>query len=45
MSAFSCRRCLSTGPGLAEEPFPGPDGQEILATICAACWSEWKSAK
>jgi Fe-S cluster biosynthesis and repair protein YggX len=40
--AFRCVRCLSDGPRLASAPFPGPDGERILASVCANCWAEWE---
>lgn len=36
-----CRRCGRAGPSLPARPFKGPQGEKILATVCAACWREW----
>ena len=38
---FSCRRCGGNGPALNERPFKGALGEEILASVCQACWKEW----
>jgi len=41
VAGFSCRRCGGSGPKLAERPFKGPLGEQILATVCGNCWKEW----
>jgi Fe-S cluster biosynthesis and repair protein YggX len=38
---FVCRRCGGGGPKLKERPFKGALGENILATVCEACWKEW----
>ncbi|OWY71165.1 hypothetical protein B7486_11220 [cyanobacterium TDX16] len=38
---FTCRRCGGNGPALKERPFKGALGEEILASVCQACWKEW----
>ncbi len=38
---FKCRRCGGCGPPLKQRPFKGPLGEQILACVCQACWSEW----
>jgi Fe-S cluster biosynthesis and repair protein YggX len=40
-SDFACRRCGGSGPQLSQRPFKGPLGQQILASICQSCWSDW----
>ena len=40
-AGFSCSRCRSRTGQLAEVPFKGPLGRNILAKVCAACWREW----
>jgi Fe-S cluster biosynthesis and repair protein YggX len=44
--AEPCARCGRAGaPALARRPFPGPDGEEVLARVCADCWEEWRRAE
>lgn len=38
---FRCRRCGAGGPPLKERPFRGELGEQILASVCQSCWSEW----
>lgn len=38
---FTCRRCGGSGPKLANRPFKGPLGEQILESVCQACWKEW----
>ncbi|MDH5580242.1 MAG: Fe(2+)-trafficking protein [Betaproteobacteria bacterium] len=47
MSAtVECARCgRGDAPALAKAPFRGPFGEEILARVCADCWSEWRAAE
>ena len=40
-SGFTCRRCGGAGPKMAERPFKGPLGEQVLASVCANCWREW----
>ena len=41
MAVVTCSRCKREAEGLSRAPVPGPTGQEILETICSACWKEW----
>lgn len=36
-----CRRCGQSRPPLQERPFKGPLGEQVLSSVCAACWQEW----
>lgn len=40
-TAFTCRRCGSTGPQLVKQPFKGALGVTILESVCQSCWKEW----
>ena len=41
-STVSCRRCGREAPGLTEAPVGAPAAPEILASVCAECWEEWR---
>lgn len=36
-----CRRCNQLRPALKERPFKGELGEQVLASICQTCWTEW----
>ena len=36
-----CSRCGGTKPKMAERPFKGALGEQVLASVCADCWREW----
>jgi Fe-S cluster biosynthesis and repair protein YggX len=38
---FACRRCGAPGPRLKQRPFKGPLGEQVFASICQTCWTEW----
>jgi len=38
---MTCTRCKQEREGLPRAPFPGPLGEEVLGSACAACWSLW----
>ena len=42
MADVSCCRCGTTRAGLPHPPLPGPLGAEVVASVCAVCWGEWK---
>ena len=42
---LQCARCARSAPSLDSRPYPGAIGEEILARICADCWSEWEKAE
>ena len=45
-STVHCARCgRSDAPALARPPLRGALGAEILAKVCADCWSEWQRAE
>lgn len=41
MPDVACRRCGEAKPALASPPFRGDLGDQIHASICAACWRAW----
>ena len=40
-----CRRCGEERDALASPPLPGPLGQKVQSSVCAACWAEWEKAE
>ena len=42
MALVTCSRCGRTTEGLARAPLSGRLGQDVLAHVCPACWSEWR---
>ena len=42
MATVTCSRCGRTTEGLPRAPLSGQLGQEILASVCPACWAEWR---
>ena len=36
-----CSKLQQELPGLASEPFPGPLGEKIFASVSAQAWSMW----
>lgn len=38
---FTCRRCGGNGPRLPRQPFKGPLGDTVFASVCHSCWQEW----
>lgn len=38
---ITCRRCGQTTSKMAERPFKGPLGEQVWASVCQQCWSEW----
>ncbi|WP_369856364.1 oxidative damage protection protein [Candidatus Thalassolituus haligoni] len=36
-----CRKYQQTLPALANAPFPGPAGEDILNNVSAKAWEEW----
>lgn len=36
-----CRRCNQVRSALKERPFKGELGEQVLASICQTCWTEW----
>ncbi|HVS01516.1 MAG TPA: oxidative damage protection protein [Thermoanaerobaculia bacterium] len=45
MSTVVCRRCGQQRQALARAPLPGPLGQQLRDSVCAACWQEWEQAE
>jgi Fe-S cluster biosynthesis and repair protein YggX len=41
MANVTCSRCGKQAEGLSRPPIPGPLGAQIVAQVCAPCWSEW----
>jgi Fe-S cluster biosynthesis and repair protein YggX len=42
-STISCSRCHRDAPGLDRRPpLPAPLAEQVLASVCAECWSEWE---
>lgn len=38
----SCSRCHREAPGLDRRPLlPAPLANQVVAGVCADCWSEW----
>ena len=44
-SSIRCSRCARDVAPLDKTPMPGPLGEEVLARVCADCWSEWQKAE
>jgi Fe-S cluster biosynthesis and repair protein YggX len=45
-ATVDCARChRPAAPALKKRPLYGPQGQEILARICADCWGEWQKSE
>ena len=42
MATVHCRRCDSTGEGLAAAPLPGAPGELLLGRTCRSCWDVWR---
>jgi Fe-S cluster biosynthesis and repair protein YggX len=42
MATVTCSRCGRTTEGLARPPLSGALGQDVLAHVCPACWTEWR---
>jgi len=38
---FTCSRCGRPDGRMAERPFKGALGEEVLANVCGQCWTEW----
>ena len=36
-----CSRCSGEKPALEKPPWPDTLGQQVQASICRDCWSEW----
>jgi len=41
---LTCKRCGQTGepPASTRVPFPAAVKEQVLGSICAACWKEWE---
>ena len=37
-----CSRCEQKREGLDQPPMGGAGGQQVLESVCAACWQEWR---
>ena len=37
-----CARCEQEREGLEQPPMGGASGQQVLESVCAACWQEWR---
>ena len=42
MSENLCSRCQEKPAGLERPPFRGALGESIAASVCRACWDEWR---
>jgi Fe-S cluster biosynthesis and repair protein YggX len=42
MAIVTCSRCGRTTDGLTRPPLAGALGQQVLASVCPDCWSEWR---
>ena len=43
MATIKCDRCAQDKEQIDEAPMGGPLGEEIVETICADCWGEWRT--
>jgi Fe-S cluster biosynthesis and repair protein YggX len=43
--ALTCTRCGQSGepPPAHRVPFPAEVKEEVLSSICSACWKEWEA--
>lgn len=41
MATVMCVKYGKEMPALEKQPFPGPDGVEILENVSSAAWNEW----
>lgn len=41
-TTVTCVRCGQERAALPAAPWPGEDGEEIRARVCASCWQEWQ---